>query len=115
MSGNLAHIVTEDVQHLAASTRAIGDSIHGNLTTLGGQLDAGLRSTFMGAGANAFFTGQTDWDARSKLQLAQAYLEQSDTVGRGAQQYDMTDLDVQGQQNGVQAFGSIASAITPSA
>jgi uncharacterized protein YukE len=117
MAGNLAHMVTEDVQHLAASTRAIGDSIHGNATTLGGQLDAGLRTGFMGLGGNAFFDGQTQWDARTKTMIALAYQDQGDTVGRGAQQYEMSDLDVQSQMAGVQAFGggTIGGAINPSA
>ncbi|GAB3413863.1 WXG100 family type VII secretion target [Flindersiella endophytica] len=117
MSGNLLHGITEDMQHLAARTRQIGDSIHTNTTTLGGQLDAGLRPGFMGAGGNAFFTGQTDWDTRTKTLIALAYQDQGDTVGRAGQQYDMTDLDVQSQQSGVQGFGSgsIAGAINPSA
>lgn len=115
MAGNRAHIVTEDVQHLAASTRAIGDSIHGNTATLGGQLDAGLRPGFIGSGGNAFFTGQADWDHRTKAMIALAYQEQGATVGRGAQTYEMTDLDVMRQQTGVPGFGGIASAITPSA
>lgn len=117
MAGNLLHGVTEDMQHLAASTRAIGDSINTNATTLNGQLDAGLRTGFMGAGGNAFFEGQTNWDARTRTLIALAYQDQGDTVGRGAQQYEMTDLDVQMQQAGVQAFGSgsIAGAISPSA
>jgi uncharacterized protein YukE len=117
MAGNLLHGITEDMQHLAARTRQIGDSIHTNTTTLGGQLDAGLRPAFMGAGGNAFFTGQTDWDTRTKTLIALAYQDQGDTVGRAGQQYDMTDLDVQSQQSGVQGFGSgsIAGAINPSA
>ena len=115
MPGNHLYGVTESMHHLSSMTAGRADTMSSSLQQLNNNLE-GMRGSWVGAGGNTFYTGHGMWNGNTNNAVVNYGHTIAELQRGAANQYDYTDGDVQGVQNGVGAFsasGSIGAAMSP--
>lgn len=116
MPGNQLYGVTENMHHMSSLTAGRADTMSSSVQQLNNNLEGSLRAGWVGSGGSTFFNGHGMWNGNTNNAVVNYGHTIAELQRGAANQYDYTDGDVQGVQNGVGAFsasGSIGAAMSP--